>query len=88
MQALVQADLTEKIYVKLPPGCRDLTGNIMRLKESFYGLRQSAFELNRLLSGKRVGPGFDQSAVDRWVFRLVSGEDQNVEILLLAMWMI
>lgn len=57
-QAFVQAALTEEIHLKLPPGCRDLTGNTMWLHKSFDGSPHSAFELNKLLSEKRLGLGF------------------------------
>ena len=83
-QAFIQADLSDEIYLKLPPGCGDLTGNVVRLNKSLYGLRQASLEFHKLLSRTLNGLGFEQSNIDPCVFRLASGRDKRVEILLLC----
>ena len=40
-QAFVQAPLAEEIYMRLPPGCGELSGKIVRLLKSQYGLKQA-----------------------------------------------
>ena len=39
--AFFRAKLDAEIYMKLPGGCGDLSGKIVRLKRSLYGLKQS-----------------------------------------------
>ena len=40
-QAFVRAKLDTEIYMKLPGGCGDMSGKIVRLNRSLYGLKQS-----------------------------------------------
>ena len=40
-QAFVRAKLLAEIYMKLPGGCGDKSGTIVRLNISLYGLKQS-----------------------------------------------
>ena len=40
-QAFVQAPLKEEIFMRLPPGCGDLSGKIVRLLKCQYGLKQA-----------------------------------------------
>ena len=83
-QAFIQANLSEEIYMKLPPGCGELSGKIMRLNKTLYGLKQSALEFNKLLSGKLGGLGFEQSASDPCVFRLLGSRKEDVQTLLVC----
>ena len=41
-QALVRADLKEDVFMRLPEGCGELSGNIVKLNKSLYGLRQAS----------------------------------------------
>ena len=41
-QAFVCADLKEDVFVRLPEGCGELPGNIVKLNKSLYGLRQAS----------------------------------------------
>ena len=83
-QAFIQADLSEEIYMKLPPGCGELSGKIMRLNKTLYGLKQAALEFNKLLSKKLLDLGFEQSASDPCVFRLLGSQKQDVQMLLVC----
>ena len=40
-QAFVQSDLGEVVYIRLPPGCGALSGKVVRLRRSLYGLNQA-----------------------------------------------
>ena len=40
-QSFVQSDL-EDVFLRLPSGCGDLSGKIVRLNKSLYGLKQAA----------------------------------------------
>ena len=38
-QTFVQSDLEEKVYMRLPQGCGRLSGKVVRLNKSLYGLK-------------------------------------------------
>ena len=48
-QAFVQAPLRGGIFIRLPPGCGDLSGNIVRLLKCQYSLKQVGREWHMLL---------------------------------------
>ena len=41
-QAFVQSDLEEDVFLRLPKGCGDLSGKVVRLNKSLYGLKQAS----------------------------------------------
>ena len=41
LQAFVQAPLKEEIFMRLPQGCGDLSGKVVKLLKSQYGLKQA-----------------------------------------------
>ena len=41
-QAFVRADLKEDVFMRLPEGCGALSGKIIKLNKSLYGLRQAS----------------------------------------------
>ena len=41
-QAFVQSDQEENVFSCLPQGCGRLSGNIVRLNKSLYGLKQAS----------------------------------------------
>ena len=43
-QAFVQAPLKEEIFMRLPPGCGELSGKIVRLQKCQYGHKQAGSE--------------------------------------------
>ena len=75
-QAFIQAHLDEAVYMRLPAGCGDMSGEIILLQRAVYGLRQVgrqwSLRLSRVLLQK---VGMDQSKADPCVFRkVVDGE--------------
>ena len=40
-QAFVQAPLENEIYMRLPPGCDELSGKVVKLLKYQYGLKQA-----------------------------------------------
>ena len=48
-QAFVRGKLEAEIHMKLPDGCGDMPGKIVRLNRSLYGLKQIARQWVRLL---------------------------------------
>ena len=41
-QAFVQSDLEENVFMSLPQDCGRLSGKIVRLNKSLYGLKQAS----------------------------------------------
>ena len=41
-QAFVQSDLEIYVFLRLPKGCGDLSGKIVRLNKRLYGLKQTS----------------------------------------------
>ena len=48
-QAIIQAPLEEEIYMRLPPGCGELSRRVVRLLKCQYGLKQGGSEWRLLL---------------------------------------
>ena len=70
-QAFIQSELDTEIFSRLPPGCRRLSGKVVRLKKTLYGLEQSGRSTYKLLSSTLVECGFEQCLVDPCVFLLM-----------------
>ena len=70
-QAFVQSKLDEVVFIRLPPGCDELSGKVVKLGRSLYGLRQSSQTWhNHLMRGFKC-LGFESSAADACVMRLI-----------------
>ena len=41
-QAFIRADLSETVFIRMTPGCGVLSGKVVQLNKSFYGLRQAS----------------------------------------------
>ncbi|CAB1111699.1 unnamed protein product [Ectocarpus sp. CCAP 1310/34] len=74
-QAFVRAPLKEDNFMRLPDGCGALSGKIVQLNKSLYGLRQASREWYALLKKCLLALGFEQCMADSCVFRLVEGGD-------------
>ena len=48
-QAFVQSELDFVIFMRLPPGCGTMSGKIVRLNKSLYGLKQAARQFYKRL---------------------------------------
>ena len=80
-QAFVQAPLQEEIFMRLPQGCGDLSGKVVKLLKSQYGLKQAGREWHLLLVNWLVEElQMEQCKAEPCVFRnkvgdiIVSGE--------------
>ena len=73
-QAFLQGQLTEDIYMRVPPGhpSRDAHGHpvILKLNKSLYGLKQAGRVWNKLLVKSLLTWGFKQSTIDVCLFTL------------------
>jgi hypothetical protein len=78
-QAYLQAELSEDLYMMVPPliPAYDTNGDklVCKLNRSLYGLRQAGREWNILLVKFIIEWGFLQSSVDVCLFTYKSGED-------------
>ena len=75
-QAFVQSDL-EDVFLRLPKGCGDLSGKVVRLNKSLYGLKQASRTWHAHLTCLKI-LGFEQCMTDVRVFHLI--EDGRVAI--------
>ena len=77
-QAFVQSDLEEDVFLRLPKGCGDLSGKVVRLNKSLYGLKQASRTWHAHLTTCLKRLGFEQCMTDVCVFSLI--EDGRVAI--------
>ena len=70
-EAFVRAKLDAEIHLKLPHGCGEMSGRIVGLNSSLYGLKESGRQWAGLLGETVVEFGREQSRTDPCVFRMV-----------------
>ena len=71
-QAFVQAPLEEEIFMRLPPGCGELSGKVVKLLKCQYGLKQAGREWHSLLVTWLVEKiGMEQCKAEPSVFRKI-----------------
>ena len=73
-QAFVQSELEEEVFLRLPKGCGDFSGKIVRLNKSLYGLKQASRTWHAHLTSCLKNLGFEQCLADVCVFRLTEEE--------------
>ena len=80
-QAFVQSKLDEVVFIRLLPGCGELSGKVVKLGRSLYGLRQSSRTWpNHLMRGLKC-LGFESCAADACVMRLI---EYSVVVMVVA----
>ena len=57
-EAFVRADLKEDVFMRLPEGCGELSGKIVKLNRSLYGLRQASKQWYAMLKKFVLALGF------------------------------
>lgn len=72
-QAFVRADLSETVFIRLPAGCGVLSGKVVQLNKSLYGLRQASRQWFVMLKKILLDLGLEQCKADACVFRLIEG---------------
>ena len=78
-QAFVQSKLDENVFLRLPEGCGRLSGKVVRLNKSLYGLKQASRSWHAHLTTCLKTLGFQQCLADACVFRLI--EEGRVAII-------
>ena len=80
-QAFVQSKLDELLFIRLPPGCSEISGKVVKLGRSLYGLRQSSRTRdNHLMRGLKC-LGFESCAANACVMRLI---EHNVVVMVVV----
>ena len=72
-QAFVRANLKEDVFMRLPEGCGELSGKIVKLNESLFRLRQASRQWYAMLKTCLLALGFEQCLADSCVSRLIRG---------------
>ena len=67
-QAFVQSELEEEVFLRLPQGCGKMSGRVVRLNRSLYGLRQESRTWHNHLIVRMKSLGFEQCLADACVF--------------------
>lgn len=81
-QAFVQSDLDEDVFMQLPDGCSKLSGKVVKLNKSLYGLKQASRQWHTELTKCLLLLGFEQCSADACVFRLI--EDGKIVMMLVV----
>ena len=76
-QAFVQSELDHEVFMKLPPGCGSMSGKVVRLNKSLYGLKQASRTFYKRLVSDLKRIGFEQSLSDPCVLRFMMGDEVN-----------
>ncbi|CAM9752418.1 unnamed protein product, partial [Choristocarpus tenellus] len=70
-QAFIQANISEKIFVRLCDGCGISSGMILRLVKALYGTKQASREFNNRLVHVLEQCGLEQCRADPYVLRYI-----------------
>ena len=63
-QTFVQSELDHEVFTKLPAGCGSMSGKVVRLNKSLYGLKQASRTFYKRLVSDLKRIGFEQSLSD------------------------
>ena len=70
-QAFDESSLEEDVFMRLPPGCGEMFGKIVRLTRSLHGLKQASRSWHNHLITHTKSLGIEQSPADACVLRLI-----------------
>ncbi|CAB1098233.1 unnamed protein product [Ectocarpus sp. CCAP 1310/34] len=74
-QAFFQSELDHEVFMKLPPDCESMSGKVVRLDKSLYGLRQASRTFHRRQVWDLKAIGFEQPLFDPCVLRFIMGDE-------------
>lgn len=81
--ALLNGNLKEEIYMKIPQGLLDENDKVCKLNKSIYGLKQAARCWYEMFENTLKEIGFISSKVDHCIYLLDKGEvKKNIYLLL------
>ena len=73
-QAFVQCYLNENVFLRLPKGCGKMSGKVVRLNKSLYGLKQASGTWHAHLTTCLQRLGFKHCLTDVCLFRLIEND--------------
>ena len=71
-QSFIQLNLVADVFIRLPRGCDEMSGKVVRLNRSIYGLKQASRSWHNHLLSHMNSLGFEQSLAGAAVLRLVA----------------
>ena len=74
----VQTQLKEVVPIWMPQGCGALSGRVVRLNRSLYGLKQASRSWHSHLVIRLKSLGFEQNLTDACVFRLIDSGSVSI----------
>ena len=77
-QAFVQAEPKDVVLMRMPKGCGALSGKVVRLNRSLYGLKQASRSWHSHPVIRLKSLGFEQSLADACVFRLIEAGSVSI----------
>ena len=77
-QAFVQSSLEEDVFMRLPPGCGEMSGKIVGLNRSLYSLKQASRSWHNHCITYTKSLGFEQSLADACVLRLLESASVTI----------
>ena len=77
-QAFLQSSLDDDVFMRLPPGCGEMSGKIVKLNRSLYGLKQASRPWHNHLITHMKGLEFQLSLADACVLRLVESGSVSI----------
>ena len=80
-QAFVQSNLDEDAFMRLPRGCGEMSGKVVRLNRSLYGLKEASRSWHNHLLSHMKSLGFERSLADAGVLRLVESGTVSMVIV-------
>ena len=77
-QAFAQANLDEDVFMRLPQGCGEMPGKMVRLNCSLYGFRQASKSWHNHLMMHTQSLGFEECPADACVMRLIESGSVSI----------
>ena len=71
--------LEEEIYIRQPDGFDDGSGQVLKLRQALYGLKQSGRTWHQCLRGLLLGLGFRQSLADECIY--IRQDKDSIEVI-------
>ena len=79
-QAFVQSNIDTDIFMRMPPGSGSLSGKVVKLNKSLYGLKQSARSWHDHLVSTLRKIGFEQYDSEPCLLRLMNKSTGRVRM--------
>ena len=86
-QAFIQSSLSEDLFIRLPKGCGHLSGKVVKLARSLYGLKQASRMWHYHLVEAMQSLGFEQCGADACVMRLIENGVVAMVVMMMMMTM-